>query len=826
MKQTFLRLAFALTVAVATLVACAPQTRQPTSPRASAAPGVRYTGINRAGPEYGDDWDGWTGQTYYEWPTATNRRAEFAHFKSKGMNTIRLPISWERLQHTLSGPFDATYQARMTEYVAEATAAGFTLILDLHNYGRYATGAYNASGSQVGGYTQRVLGDGTLTFAHITDVWVRLVGLFKSNPLVVLNLMNEQHDAAGSLDSTAIFAGYQGVLNAVRAAGSTQLVLFPNTRSSDTHHWVTWAPEGGPLDSVAALKVTDPAGNMAYDMHSYNEIDTWNSDIAAVTSWARANGKRLFLSEVGSMSGSSSVPSLLAYLNANADVWLGWATWNLDPYTVSVTNLTSGKVTDTAQMSWYAPYFAGQPTTPPNPPGYPSAPIAFQKGVPFTVTAGGVTSWVYVPSTYDSSHASPASVLVWLHGCGGRSQYDVSMVSPGGAQNWISLAVGGREGSCWSGATTDGPKVLAALADLKTHFNIDPRRVVLGGYSSGGDIGYPLAFANASLFSGVLFENTGPSSAALTAANSASWKLNIAHLAHTGDTTYPIANVRASMSTLRSKGFPVTLIERSGTHWDEDSGQSGTSYDLRASLLPFMNAGWQSGQQTSTPCSFSYTMWSACQPNSTQSRQATASPAGCVGSPDALTQPCVYAPPACSYEYTPWGTCQPANTQSRVVTASTPAGCSGTPKLTQPCLYMPVDSDGDGIVDSSDACPNVKGVKTSLPATNGCLPLVVTATKTFDWGSGFCKQFYYKNNNTVPMAWKQMTIHLNDGRLRGANGVWGAKFPNPSATGTVVVTPLTAADSWVAPGALAVTVGICVDYGRSKYVATSGGLAY
>ncbi len=45
---------------------------------------------------------------------------------------------------------------------------------------------------------------------------------------------------------------------------------------------------------------------------------------------------------------------------------------------------------------------------------------------------------------------------------------------------------------------------------MKTHFNIDPRRVILGGYSSGGDIAYRTAFYNANSFAGVLAVNTSP----------------------------------------------------------------------------------------------------------------------------------------------------------------------------------------------------------------------------------------------------------------------------------------------------------------------------
>jgi endoglucanase len=321
-------------------------------------PGPQLRGVNRAGAEFGDEWPGWTGQIYYEWPPVTVRASELNHYASKGMNVVRLPISWERLQHTLGGPLDPTYQANLVDYVEAATAMGFTVVVDLHNYGRYAIGVYDPSGEQVDTYTQHILGDGTLTFALVADVWTKVAMLFLSNPLVIFNLMNEQHDADPSLDSTAIFAGYQAVLDAVRATGATQLVLFPNTRSSDTHHWSTWSPQGGPLDKDAALIVRDSANNLAFDMHSYTEGgDSWNGDITVVTNWARAAGRRLFLSELGTESGATAVSTLLTYINSNADVWVGWTAWNLDPYTISVTDKATGLVSDTPKMAWYAPYF-------------------------------------------------------------------------------------------------------------------------------------------------------------------------------------------------------------------------------------------------------------------------------------------------------------------------------------------------------------------------------------------------------------------------------------------------------------------------------------
>jgi hypothetical protein len=222
----------------------------------------------------------------------------------------------------------------------------------------------------------------------------------------------------------------------------------------------------------------------------------------------------------------------------------------------------------------------------------PGDPIGFTADTVFTLDSPESNYWIYVPGSYDATHATPIGLLVWLHGCGGQSAGDIYTVSPGGAQSYLSIAVGGREGACWD-VNADSAKVLAAVADVKTHFNVAPRRVVVGGYSSGGDLAYRTAFYNARRFAGVLAENTSPfrdtGSTQSASIGAAAWKLNIVHLAHTGDDVYPIAGVRAETDALKAAGFPITLIERPGAHYD-----AGTDPDLRTLLLPHMDDGWQS----------------------------------------------------------------------------------------------------------------------------------------------------------------------------------------------------------------------------------------
>lgn len=231
----------------------------------------------------------------------------------------------------------------------------------------------------------------------------------------------------------------------------------------------------------------------------------------------------------------------------------------------------------------------------------PSNPIAFTRETVFT-TNSGTTNWVYIPASYDETHQTPTTLFVWLHGCGGFSQYDIYSVSPGGAgQSWISLAVGGQEGNCWD-MSGDPVRVLAAISELKTHFNVAPKHVILGGYSSGGDLTYRTAFYNAEQFAGVVVENTSPfrdtGSSMASSLAAASWKLNVVHLAHHQDAVYPLAGVEAETDALTAAGFPMTRIEADGDHYDaagtmvNGHAVPGTSADVVTYLFPYLSAGW------------------------------------------------------------------------------------------------------------------------------------------------------------------------------------------------------------------------------------------
>jgi predicted esterase len=185
------------------------------------------------------------------------------------------------------------------------------------------------------------------------------------------------------------------------------------------------------------------------------------------------------------------------------------------------------------------------------------------------------TYWVHAP---DDGSSSAWKVLIWLHGCGGFSSGDVWTPADGYKSNhhYLTITPDGADGGCWnpSGADsrTNMVRVLRTRESVIAHFNVDPKRIVVGGYSSGGDLAFPTVFFHSTLFAGVLSTNTAPfrdtgfTSARLL--NAASRRFPVFHVGHTGDATYPRTTVDLELDDMVSRGHPVGRLWKAGTHWD------------------------------------------------------------------------------------------------------------------------------------------------------------------------------------------------------------------------------------------------------------------
>jgi endoglucanase len=283
---------------------------------------VQFAGVNLAGAEFGEGNLPGTYNQHYTYPT----KAEVDYFTAKGMNVFRLPFRWERLQHETWAVLNATELSRIKNFVSYATLKGAHTILDPHNYARYFG---------------EVIGSANLLPAAFADFWEKLAAEFKDNPNVIFGLMNEPHN----MTTESWLEAANAAIAAIRSTGATNLILVPGNGWTGAHSWNSnWY---GTPNSVVMKNIADPGNNFAYDVHQYFDSNSSGTSETCVsptvgadrlqtfTSWLRNNNQRGFLGEFGISANETCMQALdtmLAYMHANADVWMGWTYWAAGPW--------------------------------------------------------------------------------------------------------------------------------------------------------------------------------------------------------------------------------------------------------------------------------------------------------------------------------------------------------------------------------------------------------------------------------------------------------------------------------------------------------------
>jgi len=294
----------------------------------TAEAAMRFTGVNLSGAEFGQTIPG-TYNVDYIYPN----QVEVDYFQRRGMNTIRLPFRWERLQRATNAAFNATEFNRLHAFVSAATAKGMFVIIEPHNFARYVQSG-----------VERVIGGG-IANASFADFWSRLATVYRTNAHVFFNLMNEPN----TMPTEQWVSAANAAIAAIRQAGATNLILVPGNAWTGAWSWsANWY---GTPNAQAMLNVIDPGNNYAYDVHQYLDSDASGTSAAIVsptigaervagfTQWLKTHQRRGFLGEfavanstIGAGIGDEAITNLLGYLDANSDVWLGWTWWSAGPW--------------------------------------------------------------------------------------------------------------------------------------------------------------------------------------------------------------------------------------------------------------------------------------------------------------------------------------------------------------------------------------------------------------------------------------------------------------------------------------------------------------
>jgi endoglucanase len=233
----------------------------------------------------------------------------FKAMASWNMNVVRIPLNedtWLGIHNcTNDGGSSATLQSNVKQIVANANAAGLYVILDLH------WTAPNSFGCPVG---QGSMPDADNTVAF----WTSVATMFKGNNAVIFEMFNEpfatnnygnwvasltaaisgqtasdlnilinggtyyngymyqcnnrcsltkgqEYTASGTFQAT----GYQQIINAIRATGSTNVLLM---------NPIGWA---GQIQTWLTARPTDPAGQLAVGWHEDGSNTSQASQVLA-----------------------------------------------------------------------------------------------------------------------------------------------------------------------------------------------------------------------------------------------------------------------------------------------------------------------------------------------------------------------------------------------------------------------------------------------------------------------------------------------------------------------------------------------------------------
>jgi len=276
----------------------------------------------------------------FEW-VATGEQASLADYtlmKNWGANVVRISTNQDFWLASSS------YATTIDQQIAWVTQLGMGVILDLH---------WN-NGAQ-----QNMADRNSITF------WSQVATRYKGNAWVMFELYNEPHDVTWSqwLNGDATYAGMQQMYDAVRAAGSNNLVIVCG---------LNWAFD---LSGVSSgYKLT--GSNIAYATHPYDYPGKQMAD------WPAAFGNLaatypVIMTEFGQYCATNTyVQDLLTYAESLGIHWTAWAwyvsgcafpsiiaDWTGTPSSgvgVIVKNFLAGKGT-TGPLPTYSP--TSSPTT-------------------------------------------------------------------------------------------------------------------------------------------------------------------------------------------------------------------------------------------------------------------------------------------------------------------------------------------------------------------------------------------------------------------------------------------------------------------------------
>ncbi|GHU68662.1 hypothetical protein FACS189413_06100 [Bacteroidia bacterium] len=274
-------------------------------------------GVNMSGGEFGGS------------PLYPDNEVDWTYYEEKGLNLIRLPFKWERVQAQVGGALSADVP-KLKQIVEIANRKGMQVMLDMHNFGR---GKANV--------TDYIIGEtSNVTIAHFADVWRKLATEFREYHLWGYDIMNEPHDM-GSVDWFDIA---QATINAIREVDAETPIVIEGNGWASADRW--------PDVSNSLKNLVDPSDRLIFQAHCYFDadasgtykgsytIEVGNNHQVAITrlshfvNWLKTNNKIGVIGELGCPGDDERWLTMLdgacAYLkenNVSLTYWSGGRHW-------------------------------------------------------------------------------------------------------------------------------------------------------------------------------------------------------------------------------------------------------------------------------------------------------------------------------------------------------------------------------------------------------------------------------------------------------------------------------------------------------------------
>jgi len=307
---------------------------------------VQVRGVNRSGTEYAciQGWGIFSGP---------NDAASIQAMKAWRVNAVRVPLNedcWLGINGVPTAYSGPAYQQAIKDYVSLLNQNGLYAILDLH---------WSAPGTSAANWYAPMP-----DLDHSPDLWSGVAAAFKGNDAVIFELFNEpwpdsQQDSTaawtcwrdgGSCPGVSVAAaGMQTLVNAVRAAGATNvLVLDGVSYGNSLSQWLTYKPNDS-LNNLAA----------AWHVYNFNVCNTTSCfDATAGVVDAQVP---VLATEIGTNCDFAFMTTIMNWLDARQAGYVAWTwnAWGSDCSSIALISDYAGTPTDYGQT--YKLHLADRP---------------------------------------------------------------------------------------------------------------------------------------------------------------------------------------------------------------------------------------------------------------------------------------------------------------------------------------------------------------------------------------------------------------------------------------------------------------------------------